>query len=100
MNERFRFRGEPKAKEELTKVKVEIFGGLYGIKGQDSPNNINLIAEYVDKKMHQIAERSPRMSGMQVAVLAALNIADELRQLQQDYDGLIKITENEEGPQK
>lgn len=92
MNEKNRFRGEPNTKGVSSKVKVEIFGESYGIKGQESPGKIKMIAEYVDKKMRHISDRSPRLSGMQIAVLAALNIADELRRLQEDYDALVKIT--------
>ncbi|MDA8210569.1 MAG: cell division protein ZapA [Clostridia bacterium] len=100
MNERNRFKGEPGTKGELTKVKVEIFGESYSVKGQESPENIRLIAGYVDKKMRQIADRNHRLSNVQIAVLAALNIADELRKLQEDYDNLVKITQAGENLQK
>lgn len=77
--------------EELTKVKVEICGESYNIKGNESEEHIKMIAAYVDKKMRQVVERNPRLSTGKVAVLAALNIADELSKLQEDYDSMIKI---------
>lgn len=96
MNERDRFKGEPNTKGEWTKVKVEIFGDSYSVKGRESTENIRMIAGYVDKKMRQVADRNHRLSNVQIAVLAALNIADELRKLQEDYDNLVKITQGGE----
>lgn len=96
MNERDRFKGEPNTKGEWTKVKVEIFGDSYSVKGRESTENIRMIAGYVDKKMRQVADRNHRLSNVQIAVLAALNIADELRKLQEDYDNLVKITQTGE----
>lgn len=59
---------------------VEIFGQDYKIKGVGDPDYINKIAGYVDKKMREIAHSSGIMSQSRIAILAALNITDELYQ--------------------
>ncbi len=59
---------------------VEIFGQDYKIKGVGDPVYINKIAGYVDRKMREIAHSSGIMSQSRIAILAALNIADELHQ--------------------
>jgi len=59
---------------------VEIFGQDYKIKGVGDPDYINKIAGYVDRKMREIAHSSGIMSQSRIAILAALNIADELHQ--------------------
>lgn len=65
---------------EKSTEKVEIFGQEYKIKGAGDPHYIHRIAGYVDKKMREIAHSSGIMSQSRIAILAALNIADELHQ--------------------
>jgi cell division protein ZapA len=75
------------------RVQVEIFGDNYIIKGNAAGEYIMQVADYVDKKMNIIGQRNPHLSIKQIAVLAALNIADELYKLQEDYDKLLQILE-------
>jgi len=51
------------------------------------------LADYVDEKMNVIASKNPHLSTKQIAVLASLNIADELYKLQENYDKLLQILE-------
>ena len=80
-------------KPELVKVTVTIFGEEYTIKGDEKPEYIEMIASYVDRKMHAISQRSPNLTITKVAVLTALNLADELSKLQEDYDELVRTLE-------
>lgn len=75
------------------RVEVEIYGDKYIVKGDADGNHILQVADYLDIKMNMIAQRSPLLSAKQVAVLAALNIADELYKLQDDYDKMLQILE-------
>ena len=59
-------------------VKVNIFGNEYGIRGEADPGYIKEIAGLVDSKMREVSEIMDIPSHAKVAVLAALNIADEL----------------------
>ncbi len=81
--------------EEKTKVTVKIYGEDYVVKGYAKPGYIEGIGAYVDKKMRLIGQKNPHLSLTKVAVLAALNIADELYKLQEDYDSLAKLLEEE-----
>jgi cell division protein ZapA len=65
---------------EKSTEKVEIFGQEYKIKGVGNPQYIHKIAGYVDKKMREIAHSSGIMSQSRIAILASLNIVDELYQ--------------------
>ncbi len=58
-------------------VKVNIYGSEYVIKGDESAEHIRAIAEYVDLKMKEINKSGLIKSPLKVAILAALNIADE-----------------------
>jgi cell division protein ZapA len=59
-------------------TEVEIFGERYTLRGTDSPDYLRRVAEYVDGKFQEVAKGSPALVPAKVAVLASLNIADEL----------------------
>ena len=54
-----------------------------------------MLASFVDRRMKMIQQRNPNLSSTKVAVLTALNLADELNKLQDDYDELVKNLEEE-----
>ena len=62
-------------------VKVEIYDQAYHMRGQLDPAYIRELAQFVDSKMRAIAARTHTVDSLRVAVLAALNIADECHQL-------------------
>lgn len=64
------------AGEETTEV--EIYGERYTLRATDSPDYLRRVAEYVDGKFHEVIKESAALSPAKVAVLASLNIADEL----------------------
>ncbi|MBI4639312.1 MAG: cell division protein ZapA [Candidatus Tectomicrobia bacterium] len=66
-----------------TGTKVTIFGRSYTIKGDADPDHIREIADYVDNKMREISARAPTISSSKLAILAALNIAEDLYQLRE-----------------
>jgi cell division protein ZapA len=61
-------------------VTVEIYDQAYHLSGQDTAH-IHKLAECVDAKMRAIAARGRTVDSLRVAVLAALNLADELSQV-------------------
>src|SRR5579863_2794993 len=67
-------------------VRVEIFDQAYNLRGSD-PEYILKLAEYVDGKMRAVAEQTQTVDTARLAVLAALNIADEYHLLQRNRDG-------------
>ena len=68
-------------------VKVEIYDQTYNLRGVD-PEYINKLAEFVDFKMRSVAEQTSTIDSLRLAVLAALNIADEYHILKKKYDAL------------
>ena len=68
-------------------VRVEIYDQTYHLRGSD-PDYISELAEYVDTKMRLIAQQAATVDSLRVAVLAALNIADELHVLKRKYDSI------------
>ncbi|HJX85630.1 MAG TPA: cell division protein ZapA [Candidatus Angelobacter sp.] len=66
-------------------VKVEIYDQVYNLRGTDA-EYISKLAEYVDTKMRTVAEQTSTIDSLRLAVLAALNIADEYHLLRKKYD--------------
>jgi cell division protein ZapA len=58
-------------------VNVEVHGQRYAIRSGLDPAYVADLATYVDEKMRLAARESPAGDTLKVAVLAALNIADE-----------------------
>ncbi|MCG9968149.1 cell division protein ZapA [Pelotomaculum terephthalicicum JT] len=83
------------SEEQKFRVEVEIFGEFYTLKGDSSPAQMMKVAQYVNHKMKQLAERNPKLSKSQAAVLAALNMADELLKLREEYENMVKMLEPE-----
>jgi cell division protein ZapA len=67
-------------------VRVEIFDQGYNLRGTD-PDYILKLAEYVDAKMRAVAEQTHTVDSARLAVLAALNIADEYHLLRRKSEG-------------
>ena len=67
-------------------VRVEIFDQGYNLRGTD-PEYILKLAEYVDSKMRAVAEQTHTVDSARLAVLAALNIADEFHLLKRQSEG-------------
>ena len=66
-------------------VRVEIFDQAYNLRGSD-PEYILKLADYVDSKMRAVAEATNTIDTVRLAVLAALNIADEYHLLKKRQD--------------
>src|SRR5258707_1653092 len=71
--------------EKSRSVRVEMFDQAYNLRGSD-PEYILKLAEYVDDKMRAVAEATNTIDTVRLAVLAALNIADEYHLLKRTKD--------------
>ncbi len=65
-----------------TSVSVDIYDQTYHLRAPD-PEYIQKLANTVDSKMRAVSVNSNTVDSLRVAVLAALNIADELMRLQE-----------------
>ncbi|MGE4273765.1 MAG: cell division protein ZapA [Desulfitobacterium sp.] len=82
--------------DEQEKVIVEIYGEKHVVRGKESSDYILKVAHEVDKKMRLIAQRLPRLAVHQIAILAALNLADELEKLREEQETLLQLIESPE----
>ena len=75
------------AARESGAVVVEIYDQVYPLRGTDS-DHIQRLASRVDAKMRAVSAHGATVDSLRVAVLAALNIADELMSLRARFDNL------------
>lgn len=68
-------------------ISVDIYDQTYHLRGQDT-DYIRRLADMVDVKMRAVASHGKTVDSLRVAVLAALNIADELATLERKYQSL------------
>jgi cell division protein ZapA len=63
-------------KERLVEIKV--FGQTYTVKSDAEEDHIQAIAQYVNEKVDEVLKKTRSVSTLNVAILTALNIADDL----------------------
>ena len=70
-----------------TSLDVEIYGSVYHVRGEQDPEYLRKLAEVVDGKMREISRHVPVVDSGKIAILAALNLADELLQCNKQQEG-------------
>ncbi len=70
-----------------TTTDVEIFGSTYHVRGDKDQELLQELAGLVDAKMREIAQQVSTVDTGKIAILAALNIADELLQCRKQQEG-------------
>ena len=65
--------------EKPNLVHVEIFGQTYAVRAGGEPGFVEELAAQVDAQMREVSKQSGAVDTVRIAVLAALNIAAELR---------------------
>ena len=73
-------------KQTSVAVKVNIFDRTYSLRSFKDEEHVLSIARLVDERMRKISEHMTTLDPAWIAVLAALNIADELEELKDQYE--------------
>lgn len=69
-------------------ISIELMGEQYKLIGDISQNYALLVSSYLEEKLQELREVSPRMGEQQLVLLTAMNIVDELFQAHQEMDEL------------
>ncbi len=74
-------------------IEIEIFRQKYKIrvKGDEDEKYVSLLTSYVDQKMHEVAVKSKSSDSLKIAVLTALNIADDYFVTKRQLDELNRV---------
>ena len=78
-------------KERLVEIKV--FGQAYTVKTDAEEDYIQEIAKYVNEKMEEVLKKTKSVSTLNVAILTALNIADDLLKEKEKRTALLREIE-------
>ena len=82
---------------EPESVTVNIFGQEYTLKGDADSDYVLKVAKFVDERMNEVARNASVASTAKVAILAAVNIADELfREQQKRLESAVTIDDRSE----
>ena len=81
----------------MTRTTVEIFGRRFELRATESGERLEELAGYVDRRMRELADVSPHVDTAKLAVLTALNIADELFREQKTEPGTQNRTDTAKG---
>jgi cell division protein ZapA len=73
--------------EKANQVQVEIFGQTYTVRSGGDAAYVKKLAAFVDEEMKDVSRASGAVDSLKVAVLAALNLADECFRLREEASG-------------
>lgn len=74
-------------------MKIEIYDQIYNVNSGQDEEYLKTLADYVDRKMREVADATRIADSLKVAVLTALNIADEmftLREREKQIEGPLR----------
>jgi len=66
---------------------VEIFGSTYHVRGGDGSGDLQVLAREVDGRMRELSEHASTADPARLAILVALNLADELSRARKQQEG-------------
>lgn len=69
-------------------VDVYILGQKYIIKGEESTEYIQQLANFVDARLKEVCSNTANLTPLKAAILTSLNIADELHRLKSEYNAV------------
>ena len=81
---------------EREKISVDIYGQLYNLRvTPEEKERVLAIVRHVDGMMKKVADSQGRLDYRDVAVLAAMNLTEEYFKLQQAYEEILAIVNEE-----
>ncbi len=76
-----------KATKSTTSIEVEILGAAYHVRSGHDPEYLEQLAGMVDQRRREISQHVSTVDSGRIAVLAALNLADELLRCTRQQEG-------------
>jgi len=78
----------------VSRVRVQIYGTEYALRGLGTEEQLRGVAAQVNKVMRDIAAANPQLDQKRVAVLTAVNLADDLQRLRHQYEELMQLLDD------
>lgn len=74
-------------------IEIKVFGQTFSVKTDAEEEYLQRVAQYVNEKMEEILKKTRSVSTMNVAILTALNIADDLLKEKDQRKALLREVE-------
>jgi cell division protein ZapA len=74
-------------------VEIKVFGQTFSVKTDSDEDHIQAVAQYVNEKMEEVLNKTRSVSTLNVAILTALNIAEELLKEKEQRKALLREVE-------
>src|SRR5262245_29233151 len=74
-------------------AKLKIYDQTYSVQGEETAEYYEQLAQYVDGKMRKISAGAKVADTQKLAVLAALNIADDYFKIKEAFEDLVRLIE-------
>ena len=74
-------------------VEIKVFGQTYTVKTDAEEDYIQKVARYVNEKMDEVLRKTKSVSTLNVAILTALNIADDLLKEREKKEAFLREVE-------
>lgn len=74
-------------------VEIKVFGQTFSVKTDAEEDYLQAVAQYVNEKMEEVLKKTRSVSTLNVAILTALNIADDLLKEKEQRKALVKEVE-------
>lgn len=74
-------------------TEVSIMGQKFMIKSESDGDYVNDVAGFVDQKINEVMQNTRSVASLNVAILAAMNIADEFFKLKMDRAERLGVVE-------
>ena len=74
-------------------VESKVFGQTYTVKTDAEEDHIQEVARYVNEKMNEVLKKTRSVSTLNVAILTALNIADDLLKEKENRAAILREIE-------
>ena len=74
-------------------IEIKVFGQTYTVKSDAEEDHVQAVAQYVNEKMDEVLKKTRSVSTLNVAILTALNIADDLLKEREKRMALLREVE-------
>ncbi|NMB21123.1 MAG: cell division protein ZapA [Firmicutes bacterium] len=79
--------------QEVRSVRVQIYGEEHVLRGQASEEYMRNLASIVDSRLEEVQKNNPLLPRHRVAILVAINLANELEKLSAEHADLLTLLE-------
>lgn len=83
------------AELQVNRLKVRIHGTEYTLRGSAPTSHLKMVADIVNRMMDDVSAANSIMDEKHIAVLTALNLADELLKLQGEHKELLNLLDEQ-----